>query len=209
METVPQPEDAGDDSNFVRLLREVKEGNRSIPDLLDDPLFTKRARLIVEAHSRGPEETRELTYELRDQVWRYFSGFEPDYTYDHGKFFDWLRGLARDIFCERLRNEDEDSHERWQDLASKNHSGYFEKRRQLDACVSEFESCISDLPEPQRSACWCYIQMGLSGQETAELLTKAGYPCTPESVLQWISNGLKSFFPEGFAIDETARGTGT
>jgi RNA polymerase sigma factor (sigma-70 family) len=196
MTRVPVPPDAGDDSNFVRLLRDVKKGDRSIPELLDDPKFTTRSRLIIEAHSRGPDDTRELTHELRDQVWRYFSGFEPDCTYEDGKFFDWLRGLTRDIFCERLRNEDEDEYERWQDRASKNHSIYFEERRQLDASVSEFESCMSDLPEPERSACLCYIQMGLSAKETAELLTKAGYQCTQETVLQWISDGLKSFFPE-------------
>lgn len=206
MTTVPEL-DKGENCDFCRLLREVQEGNSSVSDLLDDPIFIERTRLLVEAHSYGPDDTKELTDELRDKVWRYISGFIPDYTYDYGKFFVWLRSLTRECFYESLRDEDEDDDGRSQNLSSKNHYVYFEER-DYNACVREFESCINDLPEQERLACMYYIEEGLSARETAERLTKANHPCTQESVLLWIRNGLKSFFPEagGFAIDEIDRG---
>lgn len=200
----------GEDCDFCKLLREVQKGNRSVGDLLDDPIFTERSQLMVRANSRGPGESEEITDELRDRVWRYISGFIPEYEYDYGKFFVWLRELTRDILCERLRDENEDHYQGAQDLSSKSSRNYFEGWQQPEAWLSEFESCIEVLPEPQRLACMCYFREGLSPEDTAERLNRAGYPCTPESVLLWIKDGLKTFFPQvgGFAIDETDREAG-
>lgn len=216
MNMVPES-NKGEDCDFCKLLSEVKQGKRSVGELLDDPIYIERARLMVQAQSQGPNESREILHELRDKVWAYISSFKPDYAYDYGKFFIWLRELARVCFYDRLRDEDEDedSDEHPQALSSKYDNFnydivYFEEQDQLDACASELESCISNLPERTRLACTEYILDGSSPRETARLLTRAGYPCTEESVLQWISEGLKSFFPQigGFAIDETERGAG-
>ncbi len=209
------PESKGEDCDFCKLLSDVKQGKRSVGELLDDPLYIERARSMVQALSQGPNECREILRELRDKVWAYISGFEPDYAHDYGKFFVWLRELARVCFYERLRDEDESGSEHAQDLFSKYDSFhydivYYEKQDQCNACANKLESCISSLPERTQIACIEYILDGSSPRETAERLTRAGYPCTEESVLQWISEGLKSFFPQigGFAIDETERGAG-
>ena len=198
----------GKHGDFCRLLREVQAGRESCDALLVDPLFKERLRLMISAHRQKPEDAEEMANDIRTKVWRYLPGFEPDYTCDYGNFFAWLRTIIRNTFLDTLsKSEVEYDKERAEDLDSKDPRIDIEGQLLYKERVKELESCISALPERERLATTWHILEGLPSRITAERLTQKGYPCTHVTVLKWVRDGLKPFFPnaEGFSVDEVQR----
>lgn len=199
--------DKGENGGFCTLLREVQGDHKPIDALFEDPIFRIKFRLIVAAHRQKPEDAEELANDIRYKVWHSLPRFEPDYTYDYGNFFAWLRRMTRNRFLDTLPNDDaefSDPEDLLQIADSKIdvEAGvlYYER-------VEELERCINTLPERDKLAATHYVLEGLSSRETADRLTEAGFPCTHVSALKWVRDGLKPFFPnaEAFSIEDLER----
>lgn len=204
--------DKGENGPFSSLLRNVQNGCEPIDALFREPIFQERLRLMISVHRQSlrPEDSEELANEVRFKVWRYLSGFKPDYAYDYGKFFAWVRQIVRNSFLDRLKDDVQYSDERPEDLNSVDLRVNLEEELLHRERVRELESCIENLPERERLATTCHVLQGLPSRITAEILTRAGYPCTHVTVLKWVRDGLKPYFPEakGFSFEEVSRKAG-
>jgi len=202
--------DKGENGGFCSLLRSVQKGCEPIDALFREPIFRERLRLMLSAHRLRPEDAEELANDVRVKIWRYLGRFEPDYAFDYGNFFAWTRQIVRNSFLDTLKDDVQYSDERPEDLDSADRTFDLEEELLHRERVRELESCINDLPERERLATTCHVLQGLPSRITAEILTRAGFPCTHVTVLKWVRDGLKPYFPEatGFSIEEVTRKTG-
>lgn len=202
--------DKGENGHFCSLLRNVQNGCEPIDALFREPIFQERLRLMISAHRLRPEDSEELANDVRLKVWRYLSGFKPDYAYDYGNLFAWVRQIIRNSFLDGLKDDVQYSDERPEDLNSADLRVNLEEELLYRERVKELESCIENLPERERLATTCHVLQGLPSRITAEILRRAGYPCTHVTVLKWVRDGLKLYFPEatGFSIEEVSRKAG-
>src|SRR5580698_4011429 len=146
MKNVPESE-KGKDCDFCALVREVQNGARPINELLDHPLMIERLRLLIIVHCQELYDVEELTNELRVKVSRVLSTFVPDYAYEHGKFFSWLRTLVRDTFADSLRDETANGETRWQNAAAKDAADNSDLWQQSEERVRDLESIFERMPE--------------------------------------------------------------
>lgn len=200
--------DKGENGGFCTLLREVQGGRKPIDALFEDPIFRSKFRPIIAAHRQKPEDAEELANNIRYKVWHSLPRFEPDYTHEYGKFFAWLRTVTRNSFLDTLLNDDaEFIDDRAEDLPIPDPKIDLEARVLYNERVDELERCTNTLPERERMAVTHYVLEGLSSRETTDRLIKAGFPCTHVTVLKWVRDGLKPFFPnaEAFSIEDLER----
>lgn len=202
--------DKGETGNFCTLLRKVQDGCEPIDALFREPIFQERMRLMISAHKLRPEVADELANDVRVKIWRYLPGFKPDYGHDYGNIFAWIRSIIRTTFLDTLKSDVQYSDERPEDLNAADPGIDLEAELLYRERVRELESCINALPERERLAATCHVLQGLPSRVTAEILTRAGYPCTNVTVLNWVRNGLRPYFPEakGFSITEVSRKAG-
>jgi RNA polymerase sigma factor (sigma-70 family) len=202
--------DKGEDGEFCTLLRRIAEGYEPFDALFENSVFKERLRVMISAHRQKPEDAEELANDVRLKVWRSFSGFTPNYAHDYGNFFAWLRKVIRTSFFDTLKKHVEYGDERPEDLNSVDRTVDIERELLYRERLEELKSCINALPERERLATTCHVLEGLPSRITADILTKAGYPCTHVTVLKWVRDGLKPYFPdaEGFSIEEVARKAG-
>lgn len=206
MQTILDPR-KGERGSFCELLRKVQDGREPIDALFNNQTFRERLHVIISAHRQKPEDAEELANDVRVKVWRYINGFTPDYTCDYGRFFGWLRSIARNSFLDTLKDDLQYGNERPEDLNSKDPSIDIEGQLLYKERLQELESCINALPEKERLATTYHVLRGLPSRITAELLTKAGFECTHVTVLKWVRDGLKTYFPnaKGFSLVKVQR----
>jgi len=177
---------------FCELLSEVKEDRKPIEALFNDQVFSKRFRAIIAAYKQKPEDAEELANDVLYKVSRSLQRFEPDYKYECGNFFAWLRKLTRHRFLDTLPDDDAE-------FSDDTAEGLRPSDQRLDPvtrvlCNEIFENLerqISTLPVKKRLAATCYFHEGLSTGETSERLTEAGFPSRQETVRRWVSEVLK------------------
>src|SRR6267142_1028391 len=107
----------GDDSGFLKLLREVRERQQPVDVLLENREFQTQLGVICRSLTPTSTDADELFGDVCIKVWHSVPRFKPDYTHDYGNFFAWLRIVARRLVLANLRKPLEFSDVRMEDLA--------------------------------------------------------------------------------------------
>jgi RNA polymerase sigma factor (sigma-70 family) len=182
------------EADFRRLLLDVKEDKASVAVLLDDPVFTRRLRVIVRALAQTAEAAEELANDVRLKVWRDLPEFTPDYESVYGNFFRWLSSIARNTYLDTLRRRQVKLDEQPIDnLDIVDPQMDIESSFLFKEVMAEFEKTINALPERERLAIAYYLQ-GFSSREISEKMLGAGVSVSHVTILKWTRDALATFF---------------
>lgn len=190
------------EADFRRLLLDVKEDKASVAVLLDDPVFTRRLRVIVRALAQTAEDAEELANDVRLKVWRDLPQFKLDYDLPYGNFFAWVRRIARRTHIDTLstRRRLEFDEQRVEDLDVVDPDMNIESSFLFKEVMAEFEKTINALPERERLAVAYYLQ-GFSSREISEKMLGAGVSVSHVTVLKWTRDALATFFHKRGHLD--------
>jgi antitoxin Phd len=182
------------ESDFVRLLREIRADRASSELLLEHPLFQSRLRLVTMAHASTTQDAEDLANDVRLKVWQNLRHFKPDYRYPYGNFFGWLRVMTRNkVLDNRRRHKVEFDEHPVEDL------NIVDTRNDIEASVlykevmAEFEKSINALPDTERLAIAYYLQ-GFTYREISEKMLQAGFSISHAMVGKWVREGLNAYF---------------
>lgn len=193
------------ESDFRRLLRDVRANRLPTDALLEHDAFKNRLRLITMAHARTAQDAEELANDVRLKVWQNLQQFKPDDRRPYDGFFSWVRVVTRNAFFNSLQAKDlrrpEFDDRPIEDIDIADPKTDIEFSVLYKEVLNEFEKSIHALPRTQRLAIAFYLQ-GHTFREISEKMREAGFRSSHAAVRTWIKGGIKAFFPEAAHLQE-------
>jgi RNA polymerase sigma factor (sigma-70 family) len=184
----------GEECEFCRLLREIKEGCKPVDALFEHPVFKYRGLKICCGLTHTREDADDLFQEVCIKVSRkILDKFVPDFTRDYGNLFAWFRTIAQRTFYDKLPKPGTwFADERVEDLHDLEDYG---ANTEFQFLCDELERHINALPDKQRRATTRFLE-GYSLREIQRELNNLGIKCSHVAVGNWVRDGLEPFFPD-------------
>ncbi|HXQ72508.1 MAG TPA: sigma-70 family RNA polymerase sigma factor [Pyrinomonadaceae bacterium] len=104
MSDVPQTT-TQEDADFRELLKQLLSEEQSRDELLINPVFQYRLKLICQSITRNATDADVLANYVRAVVCDRLDQFEPDYNRPYGNFFNWVKRIARNKFIDDYRRK--------------------------------------------------------------------------------------------------------
>lgn len=181
------------ESDFCRLIQEIRAGRVLVDVLFENETFEKRLRLITMAHATTAQDARELANEVRFTVWQKLQHFKPNPSYPYEGFFSWVHVLTRNIAINNIRRRKKFDQQSIEDLDIADPHADVESSFLHKQMMAELEKIINALPERERLTIVYYLQ-GFTSREISEKISQAGFSFSHVNVRNRIKQGLIAFW---------------